>query len=338
MIGRRQAAATAAILLLVLGLGPEASARGDAPAPPSVATRGEPPVVKLGPSAQTALGTRIARLEASKHQVEQQAYGKVLSLQGLADLGRSYARAQAGTRSAVVQEGVAREQYLRLKQLSASQNASTRALQAAQGAYEVAAAATQAAKASERALEGVAQQEWGNVVLQWLVTGSPAYADLINGRQVLVQITLPVGAHLASAPTTVLVHSPSGAAPVRATFVSPAPRTDPRIQGMSYFYQAPAKGTELLPGMTVAADVPIGPPLGGVTIPSGALIWWQGRPWAYEQVAPDAFVRREVPTDIPLEEGYFAASGFSAGVAVVVQGAAELLALEIRPPAPQDTD
>ena len=328
----------AAVLLLAFVLGCDERPRDPARTPslPDAAP-GAAQVVTLRRSAQEHAGIRVAPLAVRTYQAEQLAYGAVLSLRGLADFGQRYARAQAEARSAAIRRRVTRDQFLRLKQLEADQNASARARQAAEGAFDVATVDAEASRQSLRALEGAARQQWGAVIARWLFAGSPAYARLVDGREVLLRVTLPVGAGLTSVPRTIRVRSPRGAL-VGATLVSPAPETDPRIQGMSYFYQAPAQQTELLPGMTVVANLPLGQPRSGVVIPGEAVVWWQGKPWAYEQVAPEQFTRREVPTETPLEGGYFAVSGFSPGALIVIQGAQEILSVQIRPPAPEDAD
>ncbi len=117
---------------------------------------------------------------------------------------------------------------------------------------------------------------------------------------------------------------------VQVHFISASPRTDPRIQGMSFFYLARAQ-PGVLAGMAVVAHLPAGPEVSGFIIPSSAVIWREGKAWVFEEVESDRFTRRPVPTQNPVEKGYFAARGFRAGERVVIQGAQVLLAAEFQP-------
>jgi hypothetical protein len=66
----------------------------------------------------------------------------------------------------------------------------------------------------------------------------------------------------------------------------------------------------------------------GVIIPASAVVWSEGKAWTYLQPAPNQFSRRELATDIPVNEGYFVGSGFSAGSKVVKRGAQSLFSEE----------
>jgi len=67
-----------------------------------------------------------------------------------------------------------------------------------------------------------------------------------------------------------------------------------------------------------------------VVVPAAAIVWLQGRAWVYVEKAPGQFVRREVPAEMPLAEGWFVAKNLTAGERVVVQGAQILLSEEGR--------
>jgi hypothetical protein len=113
-----------------------------------------------------------------------------------------------------------------------------------------------------------------------------------------------------------------------AELVSPSPRTDPRIQGLSFFYVSPAQ-EGFLQGMNVAALLPSGSGVEGVVVPASAVVWWQGKAWFYVQKDSEQFVRREISEKSPVEEGFFVHKGFVAGDRVVVKGAQLLLSEEV---------
>ena len=143
----------------------------------------------------------------------------------------------------------------------------------------------------------------------------------------LVQLTLPPGTPFEDAPE-INLSTPNGNS-VDASYVSPFPQVDPRIQGASVLYLAHAYPL-LQPGMNLVAQLPVGRRLRGVLIPHAAIVWWQGKAWVYEQTAPTHFVRRAVPAGQPIGGGYFAASGFAPGAQVVTEGAQALLSEEFR--------
>ncbi|HLI29839.1 MAG TPA: multidrug transporter, partial [Terriglobia bacterium] len=172
------------------------------------------------------------------------------------------------------------------------------------------------------------QQAWGGSVAGWVVQNSPNLKAVLNQRAVLVRVTLPPGNHLQEDPSAVTLSAPSGRS-ADASYVSPFPQVDPRIQGVSLLYIARSYPT-LEPGMNLAARLPTGKLLRGVLIPRAAIVWWQGQAWVYEQTVPGRYVRRLVSTDEPFRDGYFAAQGFAPGVMVVTHGAEELLSEEFR--------
>jgi multidrug efflux pump subunit AcrA (membrane-fusion protein) len=317
-------------------------------------------IVTLDRATQMKSGIIVAPLEAVAHRQELRAYGMVVGLQNLVDLRKklitlrknlvdlrnSYAEAKARLEKARLSLDVSRKEYERLKQLYGdNRNISEKAFQAQEGiwqsdqtntraAQEASEAAGKGVKAAEellQALKDSVRQQWGSVLTNWLFETLPAFERLAQQRDVLIQITLPSGERIESIPETVPVQASPGTSTL-AKFISPAPRTDPRIQGISYFYLAPAQPAGLLAGMNVIAHMPVGSEVKGVIVPSSALVWWQGKAWGYKRRDGERFARREVPTEISIDEGYFVSKGFEAGDEVVVKGAQLLLSEELLPP------
>lgn len=117
---------------------------------------------------------------------------------------------------------------------------------------------------------------------------------------------------------------------VPVKLVSPAPRTDPRLQGVSFFYLAPAQTPGLLVGRNLLASLPVGSQAQGVAVPASAVVRWQGKVWVYVQKEAQRFVRREISTETPLKEGWFVGDGLAAGEPIVVDGAQVLLSEELK--------
>ena len=121
----------------------------------------------------------------------------------------------------------------------------------------------------------------------------------------------------------------AGDARATIAYVSPATRTDPRIQGVSFFYTAPAE-SGVLPGMNLLAFLPSGRTVRGITIPASAIVWWQDRAWVYRRTGADSFTRTEIPTDLPATGGGYVVKGAAKDTEIVTQGAQSLLSEEFR--------
>ena len=74
-----------------------------------------------------------------------------------------------------------------------------------------------------------------------------------------------------------------------------------------------------------------GPPVSGVIVPAGAVVWHAGKAWAYvkDDDEEDSFARFEVSTSDEMEGGWFNAAGFDDDE-VVVSGAQLLLSEELK--------
>jgi hypothetical protein len=313
-------------------------------------------VITLDKEAQARSGIAVAPLKPISHREELQAYGTVLELQSLVDLRttlihsrktlvderNSYAAAKAQVEKTRASLDASSKQYERLKVLyEENQNVSAKTFQAAEVTWRSDQANSQAAQealdASEKlmgateealqTLEGRALQQWGAVITKWLFDNSPVFEQLIRQQNFLIQITLPSGVQISSAPQSVHVQTASGTV-LSANLVSPSPRTDPRIQGISFFYLAPASGINLLPGMNVVASMPAGPQARGFFISGSAIVWSQGKAWVYIQKGEEQFVRQRVTTKTPAKDGYFVTKGFKRGERIVVKGAQLLLSEE----------
>lgn len=286
-------------------------------------------IVTLDPATQMKSGITVTPLEPVSHHGELRAYGIVLQPQDLIDLRNNYAAAKARVERTRASLEASRKAYERLKTLRENnRNISDKAFQTAEATWRSDEAEARAAEEALHTLEDTGRQQWGPVITTWLLDGLPAFARLLEQQDILIQITLPSGAQVSSWPQNAWVQTADGKR-ISARFVSPSPRTDPRIQGMSSFFLAPAQ-TGLLPGMNVIAYLPVGPQVSGVIIPDSAVVWWQGKAWVYVQKDTGRFARREISTDQPVQNGWFIEKSFSAGDWLVTSGAQLLLSEEFR--------
>jgi hypothetical protein len=283
--------------------------------------------VTLSLDMQKKGGIETANPKSFLYREETQAYVTVLDPGGLADMRRSYLSAISAAGKSKAALDATREEYGRMKTLYEEKNVSDKAFQSAEASFRADEADTAAARDAVRAVELSADQQWGGTIAGWIKSGSGSFARLARQEDVLLQVTLPQGHSADGAPTGLKVILPSGKA-AAIKFVSHAPRTDPRIQGLSFFYIASAKESGLLPGMSASAVFPSGPPITGLLVPASAVVWWQGHAWAYVRTGADTFTRREVLKGEPVEGGWFASKGFSAKDLIVIKGAETLLSQE----------
>lgn len=283
-------------------------------------------VVKMNAAEQAENGITVAPLRFTTEQQEVRAPATVLSARALNDLRNSYVTARMQLERAQASLHVSQPAYQRLKALyQEQQNASLSAMQAAEGTLRSDEANIKAAQDALSLLESGARQQWGSVIGNWIVTNPQALQRLLRQQDMLIQVT-PAPGLKTPVPPSVRVKAGDGKTP-QAVFVSSLPRVDPRIQAPSYLY-ATSANHDLVPGMNLIVLLPQGAHARGALIPASAVVWWQGRAWVYVQRAGDAFIQREVPTDMPVGSGWFAASGFSEGEKLVIKGAQQLLSQE----------
>jgi hypothetical protein len=298
-------------------------------APSRVSVANGAQVITLDAEAQRRSGIETAQAAAAEYRDELRAYGAVLELGRLTDLFNSYAAAKAQLQTAQAKLAASKTAFERSSVLyKDDQNVSLARLQAVEAAFRSDAASVAAAEAQAQTLAATAEQEWGPVLGKSLVERAPLIARLIERRDVLLQVTLTPGAALPHAPARAAVQTGREArAPL--TLVSPAPRTDPKIQGRSFFYIASAE-SGLLPGMNVLAYLPSGEAVDGAVVPGAAIVWWQDRAWIYRRTSPETFMRAQIGTEQPAASGGYVVKDLPMGSEIVTRGAQLLLSEEFR--------
>jgi hypothetical protein len=110
-----------------------------------------------------------------------------------------------------------------------------------------------------------------------------------------------------------------------------APTADPHLQGQGFLLEVEAEGFPLRPGTAVTGDLePPGTARPGVVVPEAAIVRSGDRAWAYIQIAPTQFERRQLEMTIPAARGWFVTAGFAGGDQIVVTGAQALLSEELK--------
>ena len=307
------------------------------------------PTITLNSDLQKQADIAVKRPNAVPYQRQVQGYGSVLDLQSFTTLSNTIATAKGQLAVAQAKLNASQAAFERARVLHDKGEAvSTAQFQTAEATYRSDEASAQAAQMQTQNASASAYQAWGPVLGRSLTDGTTLASDLIQRKKVLVQVTLPVGVSLAQPPRTASIETTTGQR-VSIEFVSPATRTDPKIQGVSFFYTADA-ASEALPGMNVMALLPVGQLTPGVVIPGTAVVWLQGSAWVYLQTAADTFTRHEIPTRLPSPNGGYvvpvlptmlrpepdapasdadsAALGFPTNESLVVTGAQALLSQE----------
>ena len=299
------------------------------PQPSSAAGSGEPGTVRLTADQQHQIGLQTAVLEAATHPEQFRAYGAVLDVARITDLTNSYANAQAQLQTAQAKFDVAKSAFERAQNLVHSAILAKRDAEAAEGTFRTDQASLTAAESQLKTLAATARQEWGPVIGKGVVERSPQVVQLIERDQFLVQVTLPPGVVLAEPPGAALAQAPSRNANIDLHYVSPATRTDARIQGLSYFFVA-SGDSGLLPGMNTIVYVPSGKTYEGVFLEDTAIVQWQGRSWVYLRAGPDTFKRHPISTDQPVSDDDYVVQDIPPGSEIVVRGAQVLLSEEAK--------
>ncbi len=296
--------------------------------PSRVSIRNGQTVIALDPETQSRAGITVAPLEVVTTREQVTAPAVVLSAQELVSLRNNYIAALTRLEKARANVEVSQQESDRLKALyQDNQNASQKALQSAQGTLRSDQADAQAAQ-QDLALEAAAlRQSWGRVVAKWVVDDPPSLNRVLEQHEFLVQVTLPAGV-VSAAPTAISLEIPESGH-TQARLISPFPRVDPRIQGVSFLYVMPNR-LGLAPGLNLVARLSVGRLRRGVLVPRQAMVWWQGSAWVYQQTAPGHFARHQAPTDTPLESGVFVSRDFSPGDEIVIRGAQMLFSEEFR--------
>ncbi|WP_249138405.1 hypothetical protein [Phenylobacterium montanum] len=297
-------------------------------APQRVSTADGATIVAVDLDDQRRNGLQTMPVAAATAPETVQAIAAVVDVTPYGMLAQSLlnARAQTATAQAKVEASKAAFQRAQLLYKD-SQNMSLAQLQAAEATYQADAAGLAAAQTQATTAAATARLQFGPVLGASL--DRRLGQDLIQRRTVLLQVTAPAGMAVARPPTTLTVRPDNGPA-VFGRLVSAAVTTDPRIQGASFYYVAPA-ATGLLAGLNVTAELSTGAVRSGVVVPASAVIVWQGQSWVYQRTGPKTFKRVAIAVAGSGAGGAYVVTNLPPGAQVVTSGAQLLLSEEMRP-------
>jgi hypothetical protein len=321
----------ALVMLAVLHGGPGAKKDpDDQPAPAAadakpathVETINGETVVTIDAATAARNHIELVALQPVQRSESNTSYATSVDVRDLLDARNQLGVARAQAEQARARIAAAGAEYARLEALhNDNRNISDRVLQEAAANLTAERANAASAEATMRAATGGVEQRWGSVIARAFAANAPWVDDLIANRRVLVQVVSDT-----QPPQRITITS--GSATAEATFISPASRSDPHIQGRSWFYLTPAGA--IVPGMSLTANLGGGAAQAGVIVPRDAVVWSGGRAWVYVERAPNQFGRRPVDASVPMNDGYFVTT-LTAGQRVVTTGAQQLLSEENKP-------
>jgi hypothetical protein len=292
-----------------------------------VATVDGATIITLDEDDQARSGIRSSVLLAASSSGLLRAYATVIDVGPLTDLSNNALNAQAQVAGAAAKAAASKAAFERAQLLyKDAQNVSLAQMQASEAAYRADQAALAALQAQLMTVVATARQQFGPALGGAM--RSSLVQNLVQRQTVLLQVTAPGDTGPVRPPATIAVQSQGGRA-VQARLVSLATRADPKVQGASFYYVAPAE-SGLLPGMNLVTAWSSGVSQTGVTMPPPAIVVWQGQSWAYQRVGTKSFKRVAVDTSLPVAGGYLV-TNLSGASQVVTSGAQLLLSEELRP-------
>lgn len=294
----------------------ERKAEAEADHPVSAASRvqtgvnGET-VITLDAQAQRLIGLQTVPLAAATLPAEIRAYGRVLDSAALVALHSDADAARAALQAS-------KPEYRRLKQLSTQDNASARALEAAEAQMKHDQGALDTARAQLVAASSKAA----------LAESSDFFESLAKQESVLVRLDLPVGESIAAPPTGAQLILPETSQPIAADYLGRAAAADPQAQGVGFIFVV-TNAAALTPGLSITGDLQLpGKSASGAIVPDASLVRSDGRVWIFVQTSDTTFTRREIAPEHPAAGGWFVTNGVAPGDKVVVIGAQTLLSEE----------
>lgn len=301
--------------------------------------------VTLPLATQINSGIKTAKIASTSFQGEIKSFGNVVAIDQLIDGKATYLNLQSNLNLARVGSQQKNQQYQRLKALNADdKNVSDLALQEVLAAVQADAANITAIELQLKNLQTNLQLRWGKALAKIAFSEKlpPHLANLLNKNNVLIQISLPLNttppAQNSIVNITPLTESSS---PIKATYVSPAATSDSNGFGNTFYFSAPADLLRIGMRVNVEMQADSSDISNGVIIPSGAVVWYAGKPWAYfkqpqlvnnkqsDQHKSSLFVRKPISTDTEIDAGWFN-QGIEPDTEIVVSGAQLLLSEEFK--------
>ncbi len=289
-------------------------------------------IVSLSPAVQKNSGIKTATVDAMAYQDEIRSFGTVMPIDSLITTKADITNLQAQRNASVVNKKQQQVQYERLKALNADdKNVSDLAVQQALAALNNTNATIRSTTLQIQNLEASTKLKWGSLLANAALgkQSSPLFKKLLSREHVLIQISLPFNTANPKTGDFIEVTPLNGTQPIKATYLSAAATADRNGAGKTFYYSAPASNLRTGMRVSVQASASESSASDGIVIPSNAVVWYAGTPWAYFKQGGNQFVRKPISAETEVDAGWFNV-GFDADSQVVVQGAQLLLSEEFK--------
>ena len=269
-------------------------------------TNGEA-IITLGAETQKRIGLQTAELAAAQYAPEVTGYGRI---QDSSWIGPTITELQA----AQIAVDAARNDLDRLKTLREQNNASEKALQAAQTAMA-------REENNFKAILIKVQAGWGRKLADLAATYATSDRDtnssapkpdplpmqLFGLERLLIRADFPPTATGIKPEGDVKFFTlAANAAPIAGKFFDYAPSADPQTQTRGIFYLIQNPNHQFAPGMSLKVSASTSQAArSGVLIPRDAILRAEGGDWVYLRIGSDKFTRREIKPDQLTDKGWF---------------------------------
>lgn len=273
---------------------------------------------EINAEAQRLIGLETAVLAAKSLPPQVAAYGSVLSPAPLIDLFRQIDASKAAAE-------ISKQTSDRAEKLFSSGELVPR--------KDVEAAQAQLTRdqAAIQVLEDRLILEWGPSFSKLLAPEwTRLLEDLLYGKMAIVRLSVARSESLNGAPLAASLHAfGQELKPIRSTSVTPATVVDPAFQSRGFLCLIATPEAPLAMGLTLTGALELaGEPRVGKVVPSSAVVFYLGKTWIYQKGDADEFERIEIPTDTPVDGGWFLAGGIPEPHPVVTRGAQLILSKE----------
>jgi len=289
-------------------------------------------VVSLSPAVQKNSGISTAAVEAMSYQDEINSFGTVMPIAALLEARAEIANLKSQLNAAYTNNKQHKTQFERLQALNADdKNVSDLAVQQAKAQVSNSSATIRSSSLQIQNLEASMSLQWGSLLANAALgkQPSPVFKKLLNRKNALIQVSLPFNTADPKNGDVIEVTPLNGTKPVKAHYVSAAATSDRNGVGKTFYYSAPANNLRTGMRVSVQASASESSASDGIIIPSNAVVWYAGTPWAYFKQDNDQFVRKPISADTEVDAGWFNV-GFAPNSEVVVKGAQLLLSEEFK--------
>ena len=289
-------------------------------------------VVSLSLAVQKNSGISSAIVKIMSYQDEIKSYGSVVPINALMNARNKVANLKLQLTSSSASNKQYKAQHESLKVLNADdKNISDLTVQKAQAKVRSSHAMVVKTSLQIQNLETSMKLKWGTLLANAALGKQSLFIfkNLVNRKNTLIQISLPFNSADPKAGDVIEVMPLNGTNPIKATYVSAAASSDHNGNGKTFYYSAPSGNLRVGMRVRAQANTSKSRATNGIIIPSNAVVWYAGTPWAYFKQDSGKFVRKPISADTEVDAGWFN-TGFAIDSEVVVKGAQLLLSEEFK--------